>query len=129
MTTSGSRSIHRASLPVSRPCCGELALLASSAARVLVVDDESGIRSAVAKCLAHEGHEVVEAGDGASALQLLRDETFDIVITDLYMPSMDGMELIIRLEQMLSRPVVIAISGGGFVNADELLHTAERLGA
>ncbi|MEM9491725.1 MAG: sigma-54 dependent transcriptional regulator, partial [Myxococcota bacterium] len=62
--------------------------------RVLVVDDEEGIRSFVAECLELQGHSVAEADNGQRALELLRSKRFELVFTDLRMPIMGGLELI-----------------------------------
>jgi len=60
-------------------------------ARVLVVDDEEGIREFVAEALEDDGHVVVRAKDGAEASARLRAQAFDLMITDLRMPELDGM--------------------------------------
>jgi DNA-binding NtrC family response regulator len=69
--------------------------------RILVVDDEEGVRTFVAEALERSGHEVVQAADGAAALRAAREEPFDVVLTDLRMPEMDGMTLVrtLRTEQ------------------------------
>ncbi|WP_428262535.1 sigma-54-dependent transcriptional regulator [Haliangium sp.] len=63
-------------------------------ARVLIVDDEEGIRSFVAECLEMDGHEVEEAASGEQALERLRRGRFELVFTDLRMPGMSGLELL-----------------------------------
>ena len=60
-------------------------------ARVLVVDDEEGIRDFVADALEDDGHVTVQAKDGAEAAERLRAQAFDLMITDLRMPGLDGM--------------------------------------
>ena len=69
--------------------------------RILVVDDEEGVRTFVAEALERSGHEVVQAADGAAALRAAREEPFDVVLTDLRMPEMDGMTVVrtLRTEQ------------------------------
>jgi two-component system cell cycle response regulator CpdR len=64
-------------------------------ARILIAEDEDTLRSLVVRALAQVGHEVVEAADGAEALELLaRDEgRFDLLLTDIRMPLMDGIAL------------------------------------
>ena len=66
-------------------------------ARVLVVDDESGARGALEKLLSQDGYAVDTAGDGAAALTLFAETPFDVVVTDLNMPNMDGVELLKKL--------------------------------
>ena len=81
--------------------------------RILVVDDEEGIRSFLAESLERDGHEVLQAEDGAIALDLARAEPFDVVITDLRMPKMDGMTLVrtLRTEQSDVEIVVLTAFG------------------
>ncbi len=73
----------------------------SARGRVLVVDDEEGVRTFLAESLERAGHDVTQAADGAVALRLAREEPFDVVITDLNMPAVDGMTVVrtLRSEQ------------------------------
>ena len=66
----------------------------ATAPRVLVIDDEEFIRSVLIEILQAEGYEVVGASGGEAAIGLLRGERFDLVITDLVMPSVGGMEVL-----------------------------------
>ena len=81
--------------------------------RALVVDDEEGVRSFVAESLERDGHDVVQAADGKAALAAAREEPFDVVITDLRMPEMDGMTLVrtLRTEQPDVELVVLTAFG------------------
>jgi two-component system, NtrC family, response regulator AtoC len=81
--------------------------------RVLVADDEEGVRTFVAEALERDGHEVVQAADGAEALRAAREEPFDVVITDLKMPKMDGMSLVrtLRTEQPDTELIVLTAFG------------------
>jgi two-component system response regulator AtoC len=69
--------------------------------RILVADDEEGVRTFVAEALERSGHEVRQVADGAEALHAAREEPFDIVLTDLRMPGIDGMTIVrtLRTEQ------------------------------
>lgn len=80
--------------------------------RVLVVDDVEEVRYALNATLSREGYEVVEAEDGQSALNLMAGERFDVIVTDLWMPRMDGVELIRALRRADDETKIIAISGG-----------------
>jgi len=64
-------------------------------ARILIAEDDDGLRSLVARALALDGHQVVTANDGAAALDLLTrpDEAFELLLTDIRMPVMDGIAL------------------------------------
>jgi DNA-binding NtrC family response regulator len=62
-------------------------------AKILVVDDEEAIRSFVQRALAMDGHEVMTAGDGAEALDILVEKQFDLMLSDIRMPLMDGVAL------------------------------------
>jgi two-component system, cell cycle sensor histidine kinase and response regulator CckA len=86
--------------------------------RVLVADDESGIRRVIRSVLAMEGYEALDAKDGLEALELARQFPCDLLITDLIMPGMDGVELIARLtaEQYPAR--YLLISGYGLKNGE-----------
>jgi DNA-binding response OmpR family regulator len=97
--------------------------------RILVIDDDRGVRGGVAAYLHRLGHEVVEASDGSQGMKALRDEPFDLVITDINMPDMDGIEVIAQLREAADAVPVIAISGGGLFAKELLLANAEMLGA
>ena len=97
-------------------------------AHVLVIDDEPDIRMFVATALQRAGHSCSEAGDGREAARLLRERTFDVVITDILMPERDGLETIMRLKQERNPVPVIAMSG---MPADSAMYlrVAQQLGA
>lgn len=76
--------------------------------RALVVDDERSIRRLVHRCLARVDFEVMEAANGEAALELARAVDFDLVISDVQMPTMSGIELLARLRvEQPTLPVVI----------------------
>jgi CheY-like chemotaxis protein len=62
-------------------------------ARILITEDEDSLRSFVARALRLDGHETVEAADGAEGLEALQDGEFDLLLSDIRMPVMDGIEL------------------------------------
>ncbi len=91
-------------------------------AKILVVDDEKAIRSALKDILEHEKHAVEEAEDGAMALDKVRKGRFDLVLCDIKMPRMDGMELLEKLQAHDADLPVVMISGHGTIdNAVEAL--------
>ena len=98
-------------------------------AKILFVDDDEAVRYALGKYLRRAGHDVCDAEDGERALALVAQERFDIVITDVIMPNVEGMELITRLSREQPSLPIIAISGGGRVGRAEYLSLTKFLGA
>ncbi|MBW1918112.1 MAG: sigma-54-dependent Fis family transcriptional regulator [Deltaproteobacteria bacterium] len=93
---------------------------------VLVVDDEAAIRRALSELLDAEGYEVETAADGEIALQMLQERVYDLVLADLFLPKLDGMEILQYLVQHAPETVCIIITGHGTIpNAV----AAMRLGA
>lgn len=99
--------------------------------RILVVDDEVQVRTMLRRVLNSEGFEVVEASDGREALRVQSAEPADVVITDIFMPTQDGLETIMKLRRQHPAAKIIAISGGGRMQADHIstLQQARLLGA
>lgn len=97
--------------------------------RILVVDDEPGLLRLLTRMLESQGHVVVTAPDGVEALALVKDSAFDIVLTDIVMPEMEGVELIRKLRSGPASPKIVAMSGGGIVAGFDYLEAAARLGA
>lgn len=94
-------------------------------AEILLIDDMDGVRRAVGSVLKRAGHNVTTAADGAEGLALLKQRRFDLVIVDILMPKVDGTEVIFQLNAAPTRPLVLAISGGGAgISANEALRTA-----
>jgi len=79
-------------------------------ARILVVEDERNIRLLITTIMRQIGHEVMEAADGQDAMTLLKQETPDVVLTDLRMPRMTGIQLIEKLKQMFPDIPVVVVS-------------------
>ncbi len=77
--------------PVSRPALDQTDPMPC---KILVVDDEEAVRKAVVDSLRHDGYDVCEADDGAAALECLVRQPFDLVLTDMVMPRMDGLTLV-----------------------------------
>ena len=78
--------------------------------RILIVDDEANHRRSLSISLRMEGYEVVEAADGEHALVMLAEQPVDIVICDLMMPRIDGLELARRLRFAYPRTRVVLMS-------------------
>lgn len=97
-------------------------------ARILVVDDEQMIRDFLEYVLVDAGHEVHTAENGFAAQKLCRIMGFDLLITDILMPEMDGMELIQEMQQHYPQMKIIAMSGGGRCSPQDYLEIAGVLG-
>ena len=82
---------------------------------VLLIDDERAIRRALKEILEFEGCQVTEAENGAQALQLIKDHTFDLIFSDVKMPQMDGLELLDAIQTLGVETPIIMISGHGTV--------------
>lgn len=94
-------------------------------ARILIVDDDLTHRALAFQVLVGAGHEVFVAADGKSALDLFRKTPVDLVVTDMVMPRMDGLQLLKALKEEDPDLPVIAVSG---VSAEKLNKSA-RFGA
>lgn len=98
-------------------------------ARILVTDDDTMLRSVVARTLAAAGHTIIEAANGSEAEAVLQDEPVDLVITDIIMPEMEGIELVRDLRRRWPDLHVIAMSGGGRTRTFAPLEAAAQFGA
>lgn len=95
--------------------------------RILVIDDESSIRKVVAMMLQKEGHEVVTASNGIEGMSEFHRSRPDIVITDISMPGMDGIEFLRVLQKENVELPVVVMSGN--TTGKQFLKTASLLGA
>lgn len=97
--------------------------------RILIVDDDVSVQGSLQRILERAGHEVRVAMNGLQALQILAEAAPDLVITDVLMPEMDGIELIGKLTAHDPPIPVVAVSGGGKLPKEVMLDTAGALGA
>ncbi|HET9423885.1 MAG TPA: response regulator [Gemmatimonadaceae bacterium] len=97
--------------------------------KVLVVDDDTAVRSVIARMIRLDGHSVIEASNGVGGLRALDEQPVDLVVTDVVMPDMEGLEFLRRMRKRPQAPRVIAISGGGRAPAGNYLELALSLGA
>ena len=93
--------------------------------RILVVDDNPQVRTTARILLEAAGYQVIEAESGEAALEALSTERVDAVLTDIFMPHTDGIELIHTLHRESPNLPIIAMSGGG----KDVLSVAHILGA
>lgn len=98
-------------------------------AKILLIDDDDSVRRMIGLTLTHRGHAVTEAGNGREGLALLEQQDFDLLITDIVMPEIDGLEILIELRKRSPRIKMITISGGGILTAGEYLGMSHQLGA
>jgi CheY-like chemotaxis protein len=80
--------------------------------RILIIDDDAAIRFLLRSVLEMEGYGVVEAANGYEGLQCYQAELPDVVITDMQMPVMDGLQMIMELRRACPTAKIIAMSGG-----------------
>ena len=97
--------------------------------RILVIDDDPDVRRSLGKILTRAGYEVVEAADGTAGVELQHREPADVIITDIFMPGLDGLQTIRQLKKEGSRVKVIAISGGDRTGTVDLREHAQLMGA
>jgi CheY-like chemotaxis protein len=98
-------------------------------ARILVIDDESQIRSMLRLMLERAGYEVFEAPDGLEGIKSYRENPADLIISDLIMPNKDGIGMMIELKKEFPDVKIIAMSGGGLNKPEGYLEGAKKLGA
>lgn len=97
--------------------------------RILVIDDDDMLRDMLMKLLSNAGYEVVSAENGIEALKLHEQNPADLIITDIIMPDMDGIEVVREFRKTSPATKIIAMSGGGRINPDQYLAIVQRLGA
>lgn len=98
-------------------------------ARILVIDDDQAILEVIGSALRQLGHAVAIAVNGRAGLRALGTGRFDLVITDMLMPEMDGLETIRAIKGFDPTVKVLAITGGGAIDHGDLLNIAAKLGA
>ncbi|MEX2511895.1 MAG: sigma-54 dependent transcriptional regulator [Cyclobacteriaceae bacterium] len=94
--------------------------------KILIIDDEKVIRSTLKEILEYEKYEILEAEDGEKGLEILENDDIDLVLCDIKMPKMDGMEVLAKVTKMEKQPQFIMISAHGTI---ETAVEATKLGA
>lgn len=97
--------------------------------KVLIIDDEQQLRALLRIILVREGFAVQEASDGRAGLALWRQSPADLVLTDLFMPETDGIEVIRVVKQSSPEAKIIAMTGGGHARMLEIAEAAKIFGA
>jgi len=98
-------------------------------ARILVIDDEELTRGVVRVMLARAGHEVVEAVDGVAGIEAYRRDATDMVLVDMFMPALDGIEVLRRLRAEFPDIKIGFMTGGGQREDADVIKLAEEAGA
>ena len=84
--------------------------------KILIIDDERSIRNTLKDILEFEKHEITLAEDGLVGLELLKNESFDLIFCDIKMPRMDGIEVLVKIREEVPDQTVVMISGHGTVD-------------
>ena len=98
-------------------------------ARILLIDDDDSLRTMLRLTLSHFGHTVIEARNGKEGLELFARANADLVMTDIVMPEVEGLEVLMELRKKEPPVKIIAMSGGGRVSATDYLRIARQMGA
>lgn len=95
----------------------------------VVIDDDAQVRLLVAMMLRRAGYEVAQAKDGEEGIELCHTLEPDVVVTDIFMPRQDGIDVLREVKTNVKQPRVVAISGGSPRLQVDFLNVAESLGA
>jgi len=96
---------------------------------ILIIDDDVLICQLLRRILEQQGHRVTDAQDGRKGLNALQADPADLVITDLIMPGMEGIETIMEFKRRYPGTKIIAMSGGGVGKGTDYLSMAGKFGA
>ena len=94
--------------------------------KILIVDDQYGIRILLNEIFQKEGYQTFQAANGVQALSIVKSEDPDLVILDMKIPGMDGLEILKRIKKMEARALVIIMTAYGEL---DMIHQAMDLGA
>ncbi|HVX26176.1 MAG TPA: sigma-54 dependent transcriptional regulator [Parafilimonas sp.] len=89
--------------------------MAKVSGNILIIDDERSIRKTLNEILSYEGFKIDEAGDGEEGLKMFSDKTYDVVLCDIKMPKIDGLEFLVKANEVNADVPVIMISGHGTI--------------
>ena len=109
--------------------CGQWTRSAVTMARILLVDDDPIVADELKLTLEDWGHSVVTASNGFRGLRQFEITRFDCVISDIIMPDMEGIGMMLEMRRKRPGTKIIMISGGGAIASDEFLQAAAMLGA
>ncbi len=95
--------------------------------KVLIIEDDQSFRLILSQMITKAGLKSAVARDGQEGMEMFRTGDYDLVITDIIMPIMEGIETIIELHKLDPNVKIIAISGGGQMEPEKYLNTALAL--
>jgi YesN/AraC family two-component response regulator len=98
-------------------------------ANILLVEDEQLVRETLSRAMESKGHMVVTAANGEEGLTKFSEGPFDLVVTDIIMPDMEGIGMILEMRRKTPDAKIVAISGGGRTGNIDFLKAAKYLGA
>jgi CheY-like chemotaxis protein len=96
--------------------------------KILIIEDSKALAERLQLVLQQEGYEVYIASNGYEGLKVIKSMSPDLVITDILMPVMDGFEVIIYLKKHNPEIQIVAMTSGGYIKANEYLHTMRQFG-
>ena len=103
--------------------------MSAHGASILIIDDDAAVSRTLSLILTRAGYKVSSVNNGRKGMDMLSDGEFDLVLTDIIMPELDGIEAIRRIRSDHPGLRIIAMSGGGQIDKADFLHMAEALGA
>jgi CheY-like chemotaxis protein len=98
-------------------------------ATAVVIDDDAQVRCLVAMMLKRAGYEVAQAKDGEEGIELCTSLDPEVIVTDIFMPRQDGIDVLREVKTRAKQPRVVAISGGSPRLQLDFLNVAEKIGA
>ena len=97
--------------------------------RILIVDDDESLNKMLCRVLDRAGYKTTGALNGVEAVRFYRQEPFDLIVTDIFMPEQEGIATILELRRDFPDIKIIAMSGGGNTGMKDYLNMAKLLGA
>ena len=97
--------------------------------KILIIEDDAALRETICDILEAANYEVKDTNNGKEGLAWHKEQLFDLIITDILMPDIDGLEIIMEIREKYPETKLIAISGGGYIASAQYLYAAEKLGS